>query len=277
MAGRQDPARGGGADAAGLRRPGLAVVTGASEGIGREIARLAAADGWPVVLVARRADALEALAGEIGGRGGHAEVLPLDLAEPGAAAALWQALDGRQVGLVVNNAGFGLHGPFASSDPARLAAMIAVNVTALTELSRLALGQMTAAGEGRILNVASLAGFAPGPNLAVYHATKAYVVSLSVALAEELRRAGHRGVSVTALCPGPVRTGFVRVAGLEGVRILRLMPAAQVGRIARIGYRAAMRRRGVVVPGVLPAVAAMLARMAPPRLAAMATGMLMSR
>ena len=227
-----------------------ALVTGASSGIGYELARLCARDGYDVVLVARGRETLAALAEELTGRCGvRATVLAMDLAEPAVpgllAAALAQA--GLQVDLLMNNAGVGRHGPFAESDLTTELRMIQVNISALTALTKLLLPGMLARRAGRVLNVASTAAFAPGPFMAVYYATKAYVLSFSEALAEELR---GTGVTVTALCPGPTWTAFQARAGIEQSRLIRtrvgIMDAATV---ARAGYRGCLRGQRLVIPG----------------------------
>ncbi|WP_432545798.1 SDR family NAD(P)-dependent oxidoreductase [Kineococcus sp. SYSU DK004] len=192
-----------------------ALVTGASGGIGEGVARALAARGAHVVLVARRADRLEALAAELRARHGvEALAVPADLSEPGAAARVQEAVEawgGRAVDVLVNNAGFGLTGRLAQADdPARLAAMVTVNCTALTELTARFLPGMVGRGRGAVVNVASMASFAPLPGFAVYAATKAFVLSLSQALWAETR---GTGVLVTALCPTATDTGFFDVSG----------------------------------------------------------------
>jgi len=225
-----------------VTRP-VALVTGASAGIGRELARLLAAD-HDLILTARREAELHALAAELPAK---CLVLPVDLADPAGAKHLLTAIaeSGWVVDTFANNAGFGDIGPFAAADPAKLAAMLQLNVTAFTELLRGVLSGMTARGRGRILNVGSVAGFQPGPYMAAYYASKAYVNSLSEALAFEL---AGTGVSVTCLCPGPVDTEFAAAAGFgrsafaAGVRL----SAAEV---AAAGLRAMRRGRVRAIPG----------------------------
>ncbi|MCW3782237.1 SDR family NAD(P)-dependent oxidoreductase [Defluviimonas salinarum] len=224
------------------------LITGASDGLGREFARIAAAEGRDLILVARRAERLESLAQELRAR--HrisVEVMPADLSDPAAVDALWRrAAHRRQIEVLVNDAGFGLNGAFAETDLARELASIAVNVMALTILMKHAVGHMRSQGGGRILNVGSTAGFMPGPNMAVYHATKAYVLSLSEAVAEELRGGN---VTVTALCPGATATGFQSVAQMENALLLRVLPVAEAGAVARAGWRAMQRGRRICVTG----------------------------
>ncbi|MDT8435252.1 MAG: SDR family oxidoreductase, partial [Gemmatimonadota bacterium] len=198
-----------------------ALVTGASAGIGRELAQRLAAAGWPVALTARRRERLEGLAADIETRHG-VRALPVaaDLEDPEGPARIEAALaaEGFEVDFLVNNAGFGTWGPFAERPLAAQTGMIRVNVLAPTELTRRLLPAMRDRGAGRILNVASTAAFQPGPWMAVYFASKAYVLHFSEALREELRRTG---VTVTVLCPGPTRTEFQERADMERTRVGR--------------------------------------------------------
>ncbi|MBA2771265.1 MAG: SDR family oxidoreductase, partial [Sphingomonas sp.] len=189
----------------------IALITGASAGLGAEFARQLANRGQRLVLAARRTERLEALAAELG----NARAVTVDLGRPGAAAELIGDIEraGESVELLVNNAGFGLHGRIAKLDPARQRAMIDLNCGALFDLSRAVLPAMIERKSGAILNVASTAAFQPGPGMAVYFATKAFVLSLSEALHEEVKR---HGIRVTALCPGPTKTEFGEVAGFAG-------------------------------------------------------------
>lgn len=224
------------------------LVTGASSGIGAELARVFARRRYALVLTARRRDRLEALAGELSRTHGvPVEIEPADLGDPAAPERLIGALEGRGIRLhtLVNNAGFGLRGRFATLPYDRQIAMVDLNVTALTRLSRLVLPGLVERRRGGILNVASTAGFQAGPKMAVYYATKAYVLSLSEALHEEVK---PHNVIVTALCPGSTETEFASVADLENVRRFKMgvMPAAEVARIGVEGYEAG---RAIVVPG----------------------------
>ncbi|MXQ10306.1 SDR family NAD(P)-dependent oxidoreductase [Microvirga makkahensis] len=225
-----------------------AVITGASSGIGAELARIFAARGYSLVVAARRHERLEALAEEI--QGAHdipVEVMALDLEDREAPQDLVEMLRDRgiQVHTLVNNAGFGLRGTFATMPFERQIAMIDVNVTALTALCRLLLPGMLERGRGGILNVASTAAFQAGPYMGVYYATKAYVLSLSEALHEEAK---PHGVTVTALCPGPTESEFSSTADLENTKRFTqgAMSAAQVARIGIDGYEAG---RAIVVAG----------------------------
>lgn len=213
------------------------LITGASAGIGAELARLFAADKSNLVLVARRKEKLDELAAELRGKEGiDVRVIAADLGRTEALQAIADTLarDGIAIDVLVNNAGFGAVGPFDQLDVARQAEMVQVNVAALTHLTRLTLPGMVEHRRGGVLNVASTAGFQAGPYMAVYYATKAYVISLSEALHDEL--AGS-GVTVTCLCPGLTATEFVAVAKMEKIRMLKLPPMT-AAEVARIGHRA---------------------------------------
>lgn len=243
----------------------LALVTGASGGIGREIALLLAADGYDLLATGRDAVALNGLANEVSQRCGSAtRVVAADLSRPEGVKAVVAAVaaDGRAPAFLVNNAGLGAAGAFASQPWEVQRDMIAVNVTALTELTRALLPAMLAAGSGHVLNVASTAAFLPGPLMATYYASKAYVLSLSEALAEELRGSG---ITVTALCPGPTRTAFARRAGAEARRLYAggLLPQLEAARVARAGIEGARRGRAIVVPGALHGTMPVLLRLVP--------------
>lgn len=241
----------------------LALVTGASSGIGEAFARRLAARGLDVVLVARRTDRLERLAAEIRPSGRRVEVIPVDLARPEADAALAQEVSrrGLEVGFLVNNAGFGFHGSLVDLDAARQAEMIQVNVAALAALTRRFLPAMLARRAGVVLNVASTAAFQPVPYFATYAATKAFVRAFSEGLAEEVE---PHGVRVVCLCPGPTETEFFEAARMtakfEGVRML------PVEAVVEAGLRGVESGRRVVVPGLVNAAVARLARFAPGRL-----------
>jgi short-subunit dehydrogenase len=225
------------------------LVTGASSGFGREFARLFAADGFDVALVARTGAALEELAQEVEMR--HevsAHVLPFDLARPSAPRQLVSELATRRVHVdaLVNSAGFTRFGPFAESDERRMLELLQVNMTALTHLTRLVLPGMIGRGWGRIVNLSSNAAFQPGPLMADYYASKAYVLSLSIALSEELR---GTGVRVTALCPGPTRMGFQRAAQMEDSRLVAGRDLPDAAEVAAWGYRQVKRGRPFAVQG----------------------------
>jgi hypothetical protein len=246
--------------------PGTTLVTGASSGIGRELAWLAAKDRHDVVLVARRRERLELLAGELASRFGIvAEVVVADVSAPGAPARIVGAAERHgPVEILVNAAGLGVHGFFRETSLEQERESILVNVLALTELTKLCVGGMVERRRGRILNLASTAAFQPGPLMAVYYATKAYVLSFTEALAEELR---GTGVTATALCPGPTLTGFQAKAGLSDVPLLRGPLVLDAATVARAGWEGAKRGKRVVVPGVANRILAVGARLSPRTLA----------
>ncbi len=247
-------------------RPG-ALVTGASSGIGYELVKILAQEGHDLALVARSGNRLETIAADLRDDFGiHVLVVPLDLSEPGAPDQVFERLREAEfpVDVLVNNAGFGTMGRFVRSDTGAQVDMVQVNITALTHLTRLFADRMLERGEGRIMNVASTAAFQPGPFMAVYFATKAYVLSFSEALAEELRRTG---VTVTALCPGPTVTGFQKRAGMEHSPIGGRMVTADATSVARAGYAGMMKGKRVVIPGLFNRVGTLLPRFFPRALA----------
>jgi uncharacterized protein len=228
---------------------GTALITGASSGLGAEYAKLFAADKHDVVLVARRRDRLEALARELRSTHGvTAQVIAADLAKPQGAAAVIEEVERLRlpIDFLVNNAGFGASGAFVDIDLARELEMIQVNVTSLVALTRAFLPAMVARRRGRILNVGSTAGFPPGPFMAVYYASKAFVNSFTEALWYELR---GTGVSATVSCPGATATEFSQVAGNDRSLLFRL-GAAPAATVAREGYRAMMKGKPMVVHGL---------------------------
>jgi hypothetical protein len=239
-----------------------ALVTGASYGIGRELALCCARGGFDLVLVARSSEKLRSLADEIAGRYAvKAQVVEADLADPAAPDRIVGQISSRggEVGVLVNNAGFGANGPFSSLAVEVQREMLQVNVMALTHLTRLLLPGMLARRRGRILNVASTAAFQPGPLMAVYYASKAYVLSFSEALSEELR---GTGVTVTALCPGPTASGFQARAAMQHARLFS-RPAMDTRRVAETGYGAMMGGKAVAVPGLLNRLLAQSVRLSP--------------
>jgi short-subunit dehydrogenase len=222
-----------------------ALITGASAGIGEELAWVHAETGGDLILVARRQDRLDALAAAITDQHGvQVEVIAQDLSRTGAAQRLVTELDARglQVDILINNAGLGAHGLFHESTLARQTTMPQVNITALTELTHLLVQGMVERGSGKILNVGSTAGFLPGPLQAVYYATKAFVNSFSQAIANELE---GTGVTVSVLCPGPVATEFQDVADMGGVKGFDF--AADARSVAECGYRAMEKGRLMAV------------------------------
>lgn len=243
-----------------------ALVTGASAGLGRDFARLFAADGHDVVLVARRRDRLEELAAELehGGSGIRAHVLPADLTDRDAPVQVHDHLqaNGIEIEFLVNNAGFGTNGPFAELDAQRELDQVAVNIGALTHLTRLFLPAMIARGRGRILNVGSAAGFQAGPYMATYYASKAYVIHFSEALAYEL---ADTGVTVTVSCPGPVATEFGDISG-NGTSNLFAGHVASSEGITREAYQAMMKGKRMIVHTVRRRIMMQSLRLSPRRL-----------
>ncbi|MGZ4112810.1 MAG: SDR family NAD(P)-dependent oxidoreductase [Tumebacillaceae bacterium] len=226
-----------------------ALVTGASNGIGYELAKLLAKDGYNLVLVARSESKLQQLAQDLHAQHGVAvKVIAKDLGLATAPEEIFAELQAAQVhvDLLVNNAGYGMYGNFAESELSEQLGMIQLNITALTHLTHLFLPGMIAKRQGRIMNVASTAAFQPGPLMAVYYATKAFVLSFSEALANEVQA---QGITVSAFCPGPTSTGFGERAQLGQSKLFDagVMDAASV---ARIGYAGWLKGQTVIVPGV---------------------------
>jgi short-subunit dehydrogenase len=253
-----------------------ALVTGASSGIGLELARLFAADGYDLILVARDQGKLQRAADELKKMSKKTvRTLAKDLSAPGASDEVFAETQkmGVTVSVLVNNAGYGLHGRFVETDLATELKMLQVNVVALTHLTKLYVREMVKRGEGRILNVASTAAFQPGPLMAVYYASKSYVLLFSEAIANELK---GTGVTVTALCPGATETEFAKRAQTEGTRLFarKVMNAETV---ARRGYRALMEGRSVVIPGMLNKVLAQSIRFLPRQMVTKASRMAVER
>lgn len=242
-----------------------ALVTGASSGIGEALARCFANGGHRLVLVARSADKLAALAARLEREQRvQVTVLPADLALPGAAGRLAASLRRRRLAIdvLVNNAGVLEHGAFAGMAPQRVHELLALNVAGLTDMLAHFVPPMVERGRGRVLNVASIAAFQPVPGLATYAATKAYVLSLTESLAEELRGSG---VTVTALCPGLTATDMLANAVDRNARLARLPKAliGDVGEVAAEGYRACMAGEVICIPGAVNRAAALAARATP--------------
>jgi len=247
-------------------RKSVALITGASRGIGLELAKECAKHSHDVVLVARHQDALEAAAGQIEGKYGvRAIVVPADLSDTAAPSEIFSAMIAQQieVHMLINNAGFGLGGEFLETNIEREIDMIQVNITALTQLTKLFTAPMVKRRSGRIMNVASTAAFQPGPLMAVYYATKAYVLSFSEAIGEELR---NTGVTVTALCPGATATDFAETAQISNSRLFQKLGVANPADIARYGYKAMMRGERVAIPGWRDKLMIQSERFAPRRL-----------
>jgi short-subunit dehydrogenase len=238
------------------------LITGASGGIGYELAKLFARDHHNLVLVARSVERLSEVATELNQFGVTVKTVLLDLAAPPASKFLFDQLkrDNIPVDILINNAGFGAFGEFADMPEEEILGQIQLNVTALTHLTKLFLVPMLARRRGMIMNVASTAAFQPGPLMAVYYATKAYVLSFSEALANELRGSG---VTMTCFCPGATNTGFAKRAGNESSRLFKQMGGMNAEAVARDGYRGLMKGKTVVISGTHNWLVAESVRFAP--------------
>ena len=242
----------------------IALITGASVGIGYELARVFATNGHDLVLVSRDEPRLRTVAAECQTLGANPRVISADLAVPGAAQVIYDRVtsEALNVEVLINNAGFGTHGEFAAIDTDADLRLLQVNIVALTHLTKLFLRDMMQRRSGKILNVASTAAFQPGPLMATYYASKAYVLSFSEAVAVECR---PHGITVTTLCPGPTRTEFQKRAGIESSLLFRgnVMDARTV---ALAGYEGLIRGRRIVIPGVANRLMTSLVPFAPRRL-----------
>lgn len=259
-----------------MRMLGTALVTGGSSGIGLELARRLASKGYRLIMVAQNQERLAAAADTIR-KEWDVEVIALakDLADSGAPEEIVREIRGLEleVDVLVNNAGFAQGGRFYRMDPHQIERMMAVNIGALTRLTRLILPDMVLKGKGKILNLASLGSFVPGPYNAVYCASKAYVLSLSRALAVELR---GTGVTVTALCPGSTRTRFAATANMEDTLLFKV-GVMEPKQVAKAGYQAMERGRTVTIPGLITKKLVFLTRLFPMNLTAAVSGMIQKR
>ncbi len=240
-----------------------ALITGASGGIGYELAKLFAKDHYHLVLVARSSDKLNQVASQLRQQFGlNVEAMALDLAEDQSVKMLFEHLKGEklEVDVLVNNAGFGVFGEFAEMPEEEVLGQVQLNVVALTHLTRLFLPAMIARRQGKIMNVASTAAFQPGPLMAVYYSTKAYVLSFSEALANEV---AGTGVVVSCFCPGATDTGFQKRAGIENSRLFKKIGAMNVEKVARDGYRGLMAGKTLVISGTRNWLVAESVRFAP--------------
>ncbi len=237
------------------------LITGASAGIGRELAVVFAAHGFKVAMVARNEQRLAEVAAELRSAfGTETKVVPYDLSRAGAAAEIFSTLRETPISVLVNNAGFGSYGPFANTDLNLQTNMMQVNMVALVQLTHWFVQPMRARGRGRILNIASTAAFQPGPMVNVYYATKAFVYSFSYALADELLKSG---ITVTTLCPGLTRTEFQQRAQM---RESGGWPTMSARKVAEAGYRGLIQGKRVVIPGVMNRIASFFAKRLPPRI-----------
>lgn len=238
-----------------------ALVTGASGGIGLELARALAREGFDLVLVARRKDELEKLAKSLEKEHGvRARAIAKDLTKPDCAEGLFRELSDTLIDVLVNNAGVGAYGKFHEIQRERDLQQVQLNVTALVELTKLFLEPMVQRGRGRILNVGSTAGFQPGPLMAVYYATKAFVLSFSEAIATELE---GTGVTVTVLCPGPTESGFQDAAKMKESGLFKSLPVADSKSVAEAGVAGLLKGRVIVVPGLMNQIGIQANRLAP--------------
>jgi short-subunit dehydrogenase len=236
--------------------PQTALITGASSGIGLELARIFARNDCDVILVARESDRLRQAASSL-----KARVIPCDLADRQAPQAIHDELAGIPIDYLVNNAGFGLGGPFSVTDRQTERDMIQVNVASLVDVTKLFLPAMLARRSGRIMNVASTAAFQPGPLMAIYYASKAFVLSFTEAIAEELTGSG---VTVTALCPGPTASDFQRRAGLEHIKLFENKSVTMSSaKVADVGYRGMMQGKVIVIPGIINKLGVQSLRLGP--------------
>lgn len=254
-----------------------ALITGASAGFGVEFARLFARHGNDVILTARRSDRLAELAASLEAEHDvNAHVIVADLAAHNGARALFDEVQerGLEVEYLVNNAGFGTFGPFVETDPEESMDLVRVNIAALTELTALLLPAMVERRSGRVLNVASAAAFQPGPLMATYYASKAYALHFSEALNAELE---GTGVSVTALCPGPVMTEFQQVAGMETSGLVLHKRLISIEEVVAAGYEAMMRGKAYVIPGIGPRLLSFGVRFMPRRFVAKFVGRLQAK
>ncbi len=246
-----------------MNEPKNALVTGASGGIGEELARLYAADDYHLVLVARSRDKLDKLADELSAAHNiHARVIACDLSHADAPQQIFDELQSAKIHVdaLVNNAGFGTYGAFDETSLTASLEMLQLNIVSLTHLTKLFLPDMLRARHGQILNVASTAAFQPGPLMAVYYASKAYVLSFSEALANELHDAG---IVVSTLCPGPTQTGFQQRAAMGDSKLVSSDGMMDARTVAVAGYRGMLEGRTVVIPGFKNRLLATSVRFAP--------------
>lgn len=253
-----------------MKSSGLtALITGGSGGIGLELARQFAAHGHDLVLTARNRDTLEAVAGTIEGKHGvKVTVIADDLTDPDAPQRLFDAVAAENIDIhfLVNNAGFGLGGEFVDTDVRRELEMVQVNIVALIQLAKMYLPAMIKRRSGHILNLASTAAFQPGPLMSVYYASKAFVLSFSEALDEELR---NSGVSVTCLCPGATATNFAETAGVGNSKLFTAIGGTTAEQVAEYGYEAMIRGERVAVVGTRNKIMVQAERFAPRKLVTM--------
>lgn len=240
------------------------LITGASFGIGYELAKIFAREKYNLILVARDLERLNQIKNELQNSDIKIFVFQKDLSKPEAPFELFDEINRNnlQVDILINNAGFGLLGEFFDLDIKTQLEMIQLNITSLVHLTHLFLSQMISRKSGKIMNVASTAAFQPGPNMAVYYATKSFVLSFTEALNFELK---SKGIIVTALCPGPTKTEFQKRARMENINLERskLIPYMSAEKVAQIGYKGLMKGKRVVIPGILNKLVTMIVKISP--------------
>jgi len=247
-------------------RDKTALITGASSGIGYEFAKLLAKECDVLVLVSRRQERLLDVKRELENSAPvSVKIIVKDLSQPGAVEDIYRELEREKISVdvLINNAGVGHLGAFAGTDWRRDSDMIAINITALTLMTKLFVKGMVERKKGKIMNVASTAAFQPGPLMSVYYASKAYVLSFSEAIAYELQ---GTGVTVTALCPGPTDTDFAKAADMEQSKLFRIKPPASASNVARYGYDAMIKGKTVAIPGVINKITTFSVRISPRKL-----------
>jgi short-subunit dehydrogenase len=240
-----------------------ALITGASGGIGYEFAKLLTKDCSILVLVARSLDRLIVVKKELESIARvSVKIIAKDLSKPGVTEDIYREIKSENISvdILINNAGIGSFGKFAKTDWQKEAEMISLNIFALTHLTKLFVKEMVERKSGKIVNVASTAAYQPGPLMAVYYASKAYVLSFSEAIANELQ---GTGVDVTVLCPGPTSTGFQKAAAMEQSRLFRIKQAAVAAVVAHYGYEAMTKGKIVAIPGIINKIMAFSVRLAP--------------
>jgi len=243
------------------------LITGATFGIGYELAKIFAREKYNLILVARNKEKLEQIKSELQNPEIEIFLLSKDLSNPNSPKEIFDFINSNNlsVDVLINNAGFGLLGPFHELELQTQLDMIQVNITSLVHLTYLLLPQMIERKSGKIMNVASTAAFQPGPNMAIYYATKAFVLSFTEALHAELK---SEGITVTALCPGPTKTEFQKRARMENINLERssLIPYMSAEKVARIGFDGLMKGKRVVIPGTINKIGVMLVRFFPKKL-----------
>ncbi len=240
------------------------LITGASTGIGYELAKIFAKEKYNLILVARNIEKLIEIREELQNLGVNIVIIKKDLSRPESPQELFNEIAEKniEVDILINNAGFGLLGPFNELDINAQLEMIQLNITSLVQITYLFLPKMIEKRSGKIMNVASTAAFQPGPYMAIYYATKSFVLSFSEAIYAELK---SKGITVTALCPGPTKTEFQKRAGMENINLERakLLPYMSAEKVAQIGYKGLMKGKRVVIPGFLNKLGTKLVRLVP--------------